>query len=160
MKSKLMPMTEEEEYRNAGITKEEIKKWGVVKREKPTSTMPRIVFTQPIDIEIILSYDNKDQQMWNTTIRKLSVDCTEIELMRGLIESAFKSDMNYANDLCKISMCVSCKARDFEKLPCIKNFLARNGKYYFQPNQRDDIESAIIKDTVIASNTKPFNKLN
>ena len=61
-----------------------------------------------------------------------------------------------AKALSKISMCVACEEKDFFKLPIIKSVFERNGKYFFQPNQRDDIESDIIKGTKIASLTKDF----
>ena len=39
----------------------------------------------------------------------------------------------------------------------IKDYLSRNGKYYFQPDQRDEVEEEIIKGTAIASKSRPYN---
>ena len=118
------------------------------------------LYDTPMKIQMIFSFDNKDQQMWNTEMKFIPIEIKESEWIKDLIEMAFRDDINLTKDLYKISMCIGCKEKGHKNIPMIKNFLARNGKYYFQPNQRDDIESAIIKDTVIASNTKPFNKLN
>ena len=119
-----------------------------------------LVLNVKMNVEMIFSFDNQDQQMWNTEMKFIPIEIKESEWIKDLIEMAFHDDIHLTKDLYKISMCISCNEKGHKNIPMIKNFLARNGKYYFQPNQRDDIESAIIKDTVIASNTKPFNKLN
>jgi hypothetical protein len=125
-------------------------------------TKMKIYFNQPIKVEMIFSFDNNEQQMWRTEVSKISVDAPEHELIRDLIKSAFEDDLALTKDLYKISMAVSCKSRDFTKIPCMKKLLNRNGKYYFQPDQRDEVESKIIEGSIIASQTRPFaeNKFN
>ena len=119
-----------------------------------------IAFDATMNVEMIFSFDNQEQQMWNTKMKFIPLDMKESEWIKSLIEKAFHDDINLTKDLYKISMCIGCDKKGYADIPMIERFLSRNGKYYFQPNQRDNVESAIIKDTVIASNTKPFSKLN
>ena len=116
-----------------------------------------IAFNAMMNVEIIFTFDNQEQQMWNTKMKFIPLDMKESEWIKSLIERAFHNDMHLTKDLCKISMCIGCDKKGYADIPMIERFLSRNGKYYFQPNQRDNAESAIIKDTIIASNTMPFN---
>ena len=116
-----------------------------------------LVFNAKMKVQMIFTFDNKDQQMWDTTMRVVPIEMKESEWIQSLIKEAFKEDLHNANDLVKISMCIGCDKKGYEKIPMIKSFLSRNGKYYFQPDQRD-IENEIIKGTTIASETKPFNQ--
>ena len=118
------------------------------------------LYDTPMKIQMIFSFDNQEQQMWNTKMKFIPLDMKESEWIKSLIERAFHKDMHLTKDLYKISMCIGCKTKGYENIDMIKSFLSRNGKYYLQPNQRDNVVNAIIKDTVIASNTKPFSKLN
>jgi|TARA_R100001530_G_scaffold8178_1_gene8646 hypothetical protein len=116
-----------------------------------------IAFNATMNVEMIFSFDNQEQQMWNTQMKFIPLDMKESEWIKSLIERAFHKDIHLTKDLYKISMCIGCDKKGYENIDMIKSFLSRNGKYYFQPNQRDNVESAIIKDTIIASNTKPFD---
>ena len=116
-----------------------------------------LIFNATMNVEIIFTFDNQEQQMWNTKMKFIPLDMNESEWIKHLIERAFHNDMHLTKDLCKISMCIGCEEKGYDNIPMIKSFLSRNGKYYFQPNQRDNVETAIIKDTIIASNTMPFN---
>ena len=115
-----------------------------------------IAFNATMNVEMIFSFDNQEQQMWNTKMKFIPLDMKESEWIKSLIERAFHKDMHLTKDLYKISMCIGCDKKGYENIDMIKSFLSRNGKYYLQPNQRDDVENAIVKDTLIASNTKPF----
>ena len=122
----------------------------------------KIMFNEDINFDVILSFDDKDQEFFNFNM-KLAVDTTEKDLVHSILIGGFvKENLDYYPDalldLCKLSVCVSCKEKDFLKLPCIKALLKRNGKYYFQPNQRDEMENDIVKNTVIASKTKNLDK--
>tara|TARA_R110001599_G_scaffold306411_1_gene512880 strand:- start:377 stop:760 length:384 start_codon:yes stop_codon:yes gene_type:complete len=122
----------------------------------------KIMFNEDINFDVILSFDDKDQEFFNFNM-KLAVDTTEKDLVHSILIGGFvKENLDYYPDalldLCKLSVCVSCKEKDFLKLPCIKALLKRNGKYYFQPNQRDEMENDIVKNTVIASKTKNFER--
>ena len=120
-------------------------------------TKGHLVFNAELRVQIIFTFDNQEQQMWNTTMRVIPIEMKESEWIQSLIKMAFEKDLHNANDLVKISMCIGCDQKGYEKIPMIKSFLSRNGKYYFQPDQRD-IENEIIKGTTIASETKPFNQ--
>ena len=122
----------------------------------------KIMFNEDINFDVILSFDDKDQEFFNFNM-KLAVDTTEKDLVHSILIGGFvKEYLDYYPDalldLCKLSVSVSCKEKDFLKLPCIKALLKRNGKYYFQPNQRDEMENDIVKNTVIASKTKNFER--
>ena len=122
----------------------------------------KIMFNEDINFDVILSFDDKDQEFFNFNM-KLAVDTTEKDLVHSILVQGFTGKcLDYYPDalldLCKLSVCVSCKEKDFLKLPCIKALLKRNGKYYFQPNQRDEMENDIVKNTVIASKTKNFEE--
>ena len=120
--------------------------------------MKNLALNAKLNIEVIFTFDGKDQQMWHTTMKVIPLDMKESEWIRSLIQLAFENDMHEANDLVKISMCIGCKAKGYQNIPMIKGYLSRNGKYYFQPDQRDEVEKEIIKGTTIASKTSPFNK--
>ena len=122
----------------------------------------KIMFNEDINFDVILSFDDKDQEFFNFNM-KLAVDTTEKDLVHSILIGGFvKENLDYYPDalldLCKLSVCVSCKEKDFLKLPCINALLKRKGKYYFQPNQRDEMENDIVKNTVIASKTKNFEE--
>ena len=122
----------------------------------------KIMFNEDINFDVILSFDDKDQEFFNFNM-KLAVDTTEKDLVHSILVQGFTGKcLDYYPDalfdLCKLSVSVSCKEKDFLKLPCIKALLKRNGKYYFQPNQRDEMENDIVKNTVIASKTKNFER--
>ena len=119
---------------------------------------PFITVKTKIKVQLIFSFDNHEQQMWECEFKALPLDWNESDLIRNLIENAFPNDIENTKDLVKISMCIN-GDKASTKVPCIKQMLKRNGKYYFQPDQRDHVENAIIKDSVIASLTKPFSEL-
>tara|TARA_Y100001938_G_C7813079_1_gene292864 strand:+ start:37 stop:450 length:414 start_codon:yes stop_codon:yes gene_type:complete len=119
-----------------------------------------------ININVIFTYDNKDQDTIDLFMREDEFAFNlrnEVAFVKWVINKSFSPrDIEEANDLLKISMCIrpeNISNKEFTKWTGIKEFLARGGKYYFQPNQRDKVENLIIKDTNIASETKPFNKL-
>ncbi len=114
----------------------------------------KIMFKPKINFDLILTFDGKDQEFINCDL-KIAMDTSEVNLIQSLIIEVMGAS---AHDLCKLSVCVSCKETDFVKIPCIKALLKRNGKYYFQPNQRGEVEDAIVKDTLIAKNTKNFEE--
>tara|TARA_R100000781_G_C4032300_1_gene111017 strand:- start:39 stop:491 length:453 start_codon:yes stop_codon:yes gene_type:complete len=111
-----------------------------------------------MQVEIIFTFDSKPQQSYNATMRIVPVDLKESEWIKSLIELAFANDMHEANDLCKLSIAIGYKNKKISDIPMIKSFFARNGKYYFQPNQRDEVEEEIIKGTTIAKDTKKLQQ--
>jgi hypothetical protein len=122
--------------------------------------------SKSIQINVIFTYDNKDQ---DTIDLYMSEDefafnlRNEVALVKWVINKSFFRDIEEANDLLKISMCIkpeNISDKEFTKWTGIKEFLARGGKYYFQPNQRDKVEELIIRDTEVASITKPFAEIN
>ncbi len=120
----------------------------------------KIMFKEDINFDVILTFDSKEQEFYNFNM-KLAVDTTERDLVHSILIGGFvKENLDYTNypdalsDLCKLSVCVSCKEINFVKLPCIKALLKRNGKYYFQPDLWDEVIFNIVKGTLIASKTK------
>ena len=120
--------------------------------------MKNLALNAKLNIEVIFTFDGKDQQMWRTTMKVIPLDMKESEWIRSLIQLAFENDMHEANDLVKISMCIGCKAKGYQNIPMIKGYLSRNGKYYFQPDQRDEVEEEIIQGTTIAKDTKKLQQ--
>ena len=117
-----------------------------------------------IKINIIFSYDDKDQDMIDLTMTENFFKyhlASEVNLVQWVIERSFQK-MSDAHCLYKISMCVSnhnISEEEFLKFKGIQEFLSRGGKYYFQPNQRGKVEDAIIKGVYpVAQFTKPFNQ--
>ena len=117
-----------------------------------------------ININVIFTYDNKDQDSIDLFMSEDEFAFNlrnEVAFVRWVINKSFFRDIEEANDLLKISMCIrpeNISNKEFTKWTGIKEFFARGGKYYFQPDQRDRVENLIIEGTDIASATKPFNK--
>ena len=117
-----------------------------------------------ININVIFTYDNKDQDSIDLFMSEDEFAFNlrnEVAFVRWVINKSFFRDIEQADDLLKISMCIrpeNMSNKEFTKWTGIKELFARGGKYYFQPDQRDRVENLIIKDTDIASETKPLNK--
>jgi len=120
--------------------------------------MKTIAFKPLISVEIICSFDNKEQDMWSFDYFLEDVLMSEDKLVRDIITRPYVDVLETLDDLYKVSICLSCEVKDFVKLPGFKNIISRNGKYYFDPKQRDEVENKIIEGTSIASETKPFNQ--
>ena len=118
--------------------------------------MKTIAFKPLISVEIIYSFDNKEQDMWSFDYFLEDVLMSEDKLVRDIITRPYVDVLETLDDLYKVSICLSCEVKDFVKLPGFKNIISRNGKYYFDPKQRDEVEDKIIEGTSIASETKPF----
>ena len=117
-----------------------------------------------IQINVIFTYDNKEQDGIDLFMSESEFAFNlrnEVAFVKWVINKSFFRDIEQADDLLKISMCIkpeNMSNKEFTKWTGIKEFFARGGKYYFQPNQRDRVENLIIEGTDIASATKPFNK--
>ena len=117
-----------------------------------------------ININVIFTYDNKEQDGIDLFMSEEDFAFNlrdEVAFVKWVIYKSFFRDIEQADDLLKISMCVrpeNMSNKEFTKWTGIKEFFARGGKYYFQPDQRDRVENLIIRDTDIASETKPLNK--
>jgi hypothetical protein len=117
-----------------------------------------------ININVIFTYENKDQDGIDLYMSEDEFGYNlrnEVAFIKWVINKSFFRDIEQADDLLKISMCVkpeNMSDKEFTKWTGIKEFLARGGKYYFQPDQRDRAENLIIEGTDIASETKPLNQ--
>ena len=117
-----------------------------------------------ISVNVIFTYDHKEQDMIDLIMYEyefISSLKSEITFLKWVLNSSFPDHPNTCDalDLVKISMCISnhnISEEEFLKFKGIQEFLSRGGKYYFQPNQRDKVENAIIENTDIASETKPL----
>ena len=113
-----------------------------------------------ININVIFTYDNKNQDGIDLFMSEDEFAFNlrnEVALVKWVINKSFFRDIEQADDLLKISMCIkpeNMSDKEFTKWTGIKEFLARGGKYYFQPDQRDRVENLIIEGTDIASETK------
>ena len=119
-----------------------------------------------IQINVIFTYDNKEQDGIDLYMSEDEFAFNlrnEVAFIKWVINKSFFRDIEQADDLLKISMCIrpeNMSNKEFTKWTGIKEFFARGGKYYFQPNQRDKVEELIIRDTEVASITKPFAEIN
>jgi|TARA_Y100000114_G_C11680188_1_gene288200 hypothetical protein len=109
-----------------------------------------------IHAEAIFTYAHHEQQMGHQDF-KLDITESEDKVIFGLIKSMFNTEDEYEremmSDIVKVSFCLSntelptkMKKKEEEQvwnLPFMKAFLARNGKYYFDEEQRDEVESSI-----------------
>ena len=106
-----------------------------------------------INAQAIFTFANHGQEMGEQMFR---LDVTEAEdrIIYNIIRSMFDMDnedeREMISDIVKVSLCfdVSLVRRSQEEeqlweLPVMKAFLARNGKYYFDEEQRDDVEASI-----------------
>lgn len=117
--------------------------------------MEKVVFKPTVQHNVIFTFDDKIQDILCFELANIPIDEEhEAEYIKRMILKTIGE--KEAETLCKISIALSCKEKDFIKLPIIKKVFDRNGKYYFQPNQRDDIENEIIQGTKIASLTEDF----
>ena len=115
-----------------------------------------ICWINQIQAEAIFTYANYDQEMATTNFL-FDVSADESEVISKLIKSYFDmdnaEDREMISDIVKVSFCFSdaeypqkLKKKEAEKfwtLPTMKAFLERNGKYYFDEEQRDDVETSI-----------------
>ena len=116
-----------------------------------------IVFKPTIEHNVIFTFDDKVQDILCFKFSRIPIhEEHEPKYIRSIILQTIGEDE--AKTLSKISIGLSCKEKDFVKLPIIKKVFERNGKYFFQPNQRDEVENKIIEGTEIASLTKNFEE--
>ena len=115
-----------------------------------------ICWVNQIQAEAIFTYANYDQEMATTNFL-FDVSADESEVISKLIKSYFdmdnSEDRELISDIVKVSFCFSdtghpqkMPKKEAEKLwtlPTMKAFLERNGKYYFDDEQRDDVETSI-----------------
>src|SRR5210317_2189428 len=106
--------------------------------------MKTIAFKPLISVEIIYGFDNKEQEMWSFDYFLEDVLMSEDKLVKDLITRPYTDDLEILDDLFKVSMCLSCEVKEFVKLLGFKDILSKNGKYYFDPKQRDQVEDKII----------------
>ena len=111
-----------------------------------------------IHAEAIFTFANHEQEMGEQNF-KLDVTESEDRVIYNLIQSMFDinsvDELELMSDIVKVSFCFSDGTRypqkkltekeeaQLWKLPFMKAFLARNGKYYFDEEQRDEVESSI-----------------
>ena len=116
-----------------------------------------------ISVNVIFTYDHREQDMIDLIMYEYEfISClkSEITFLKWVINKSFSTKVEDANDLVKISMCVSnhnISEEEFLKFKGIEEFLSRGGKYFFQPNQRGIVENAVVKQTGVASETKPYH---
>jgi len=109
-----------------------------------------------IHAEVIITYESFMQEMCDGFFA-LDVTQSEEEFIYGLVKPMFDMDDEYEreklSDIVKLSFSFSDaenprkmnkkESEQFWNLPVMKAFLARNGKYYFDEEQRDEVESSI-----------------
>ena len=119
---------------------------------------------------VILTFDGQDedgngQEIYDAEINAAYPD-NEADMQRfevDVIKDVLASSKRSKDDLVKISLCydgrnpVGADDQELAKREAMFKHLCRNNaKYYFQPNQRDDYEQAIVDGLGIAGRTKDF----
>ena len=119
---------------------------------------------------VILTFDGQDedgngQEFYDAEINASYPD-GEADMQRfevDVIKDVLASSNRSKDDLVKISLCYDGRPvpglsqEETEQRDKALSFLCRNGaKYYFQPNQRDDYEQAIVDALGVASKTRDF----
>ncbi len=116
-------------------------------------------------VQAIHSFEDAPQEFINTEVLVPVVglgmsDLTnvEIDVIEQILTNALAEDnVIPLNELAKISLCYTTPP-SADAVQSVFRFLIRNGaKYYFQPNQADFVESAIMERMPnVASDTKAF----
>mgnify|MGYP000409602704 CR=1 FL=1 len=96
--------------------------------------MKTIAFAPLISVEIIYSFDNKEQEMWSFDYFLKDVLMSEDKLVRDLITRPYTDDLKTLDDLYKVSMCLSCEVEALVKLPGFTDILYNQGNNYLDLN--------------------------
>jgi len=119
---------------------------------------------------VILTYEDADedgnsQEFYDAQINA-AYPADDDDLQRfevDVIKDILAPSSRDKGDLVKISLCydgrnpVGANDQELAKREAMFKHLCRNNaKYYFQPNQRDDYEQAIVDGLGIAGRTKDF----
>ena len=117
-----------------------------------------ICWKNDIHAEAIFTFAHNEQEIAQRSF-KLDVTESEDRVIYNLIQSMFDinsvDELELMSDIIKVSFCFSDGTRypqkkltekeeaQLWKLPFMKAFLERGGKYYFDEEQRDEVESSI-----------------
>ena len=116
-----------------------------------------IYWKHQLHADAIFTFANHGQEQGTCRFR-LDVTESEDRVIYHIIQSMFDinsvDELELMSDIVKVSFCFAhsppyprkISAKEDEevwKLPVMKAFLARNGKYYFDEEQRDEVESSI-----------------
>ena len=129
----------------------------------PLPKMPRLDaddFASPetVGVDVILTFENSPQRFYQTEVivdvANTDFDATEIDVVAQILDDA-SCDMS---DLVKISLCyepvsIAEPSRDRRMDELLEHLNRFSAKYYFQPDQRDPHEQAIVDALGVASRT-------
>ena len=116
-----------------------------------------IYWKHQLHADAIFTFANHEQEQGTCRFR-LDVNESEDRVIYHIIQSMFDinsvDELELMSDIVKVSFCFAhsppyprkISAKEDEevwKLPVMKAFLERNGKYYFDEEQRDEVESSI-----------------
>lgn len=111
-----------------------------------------------VGIEVILTFDDDPQEFYDVQVRidalSKDLEATEIDVVAQILDASSRD----LSTLVKISLCYdsSCLKDDIALDAVVDHLCRFSAKYYFQPNQRDDYEQAIVDALGIASRTREF----
>jgi len=119
-----------------------------IKKEKMSKKKETIKYdTFELTTNVIVTYQDKEQEFYDS-IMHIDVNCSEYGLEKALVTNIAKYVM-YPNELVKLSLCVygENNSKEVRSNKALTNVLKNNnGKYYFQPDQRDDLIEQICKE--------------
>jgi len=114
---------------------------------------------------VILTFDRDPQEIYDADVN-VALPANEADRQRfeiDVVKDLLAGSKRDHGDLVKISVCYNTAhghrlgAEEKKRFDDAANYLCRHSaKYYFQPNQRDDNEEAIVAALGIASSTHDF----
>lgn len=125
--------------------------------------MTRLLHTVPVNV--ILSFQEGPQAFYDAEVKiplidglgESQLEDVEVDVVCQILEQ-YPDHSENLDQLVKISLCYSRDpAHPSRAYHAALNHLVRNNaKYFFQPNQRDAIESRIAATAGVAARTKAF----
>ena len=115
-----------------------------------------------VSVNVIATYENQEQEWFDTTIDIKPINKTidqQLSVERKVLKSVIKLLEQNTDDLVKLSLAYTLD--DLKSDEDVKEngfgFINRtNSKYYFQPDQRDELVQLICEELDIATKTLSY----
>tara|TARA_R110001592_G_scaffold164243_1_gene398294 strand:- start:744 stop:1199 length:456 start_codon:yes stop_codon:yes gene_type:complete len=120
-----------------------------------------------VNVDCIITFQGKEQEFLNFDryIQPINKSVNnQLIVEESILTSVIAKIEGSTDDLIKISLCLSnpeLGGSDEEITSMGFGFLCRtNGKYYFQPDQRDELEERLVRTLGISSKTLALTKVD
>jgi hypothetical protein len=110
-----------------------------------------------VKTEVIATYEYAPQEFFEITqsFPRDLIGQDDLVQERHLVGICNSLDKEKRKTLVKLSLCVLDWGNEDVSLLMDKSISKTNGKYYFQPDQRDEFEDFLVKQTGAGSETVP-----